>query len=58
MIFAGGAKANDAAYIKGNTFGSAYITEANECHQTFIQEVLDRTLSSKRRQILSPRLSG
>ena len=51
VIFAGGAKANDAAYIKGNTFGSAYITEANECHQTFIQEVLDRTLSSKRRQI-------
>ncbi len=51
IIFAGGAKANDAAYIKGNTYGTAYVTEANECHQTFLQEVLDRTLSSARRQI-------
>lgn len=51
VIFAGGAKANDAAYIKGNTFGTAYVTEANECHQSFVQEVLDRTLSSRRRQI-------
>ena len=51
IIFAGGAKVNDAAYIKGNTYGSAYVTEANECHQTFIQEVLDRTLSSSRREI-------
>ena len=51
VIFAGGGKSSDAALIKGNTFGSAYITEANECHQTFLQEVLDRTLSSSRRQI-------
>lgn len=51
VIFAGGAKANDAAYIKGNTYGSVYVTEVNECHQTFVQEVLDRTLSSSKRQI-------
>lgn len=51
VIFAGGAKANDAALIKGNTYGSVYVTEANECHQTFIQEVLDRTISSSRREL-------
>ena len=51
ILFAGGGKSSDAALIKGNTFGTAYVTEANECHQTFIQEVLDRTLSSSRRQI-------
>ena len=52
VIFAGGGKSNDAALIKGNSYGSAYITEANECHQTFVQEVLDRTLASHDRKIL------
>ena len=51
VIFAGGGRAGDAALIKGNSYGSAYITEANECHQTFLQEVLDRTLASRRRRL-------
>ena len=52
VIFAGGGKSNDAALIKGNSYGSAYITEVNECHQTFVQETLDRTLASGDRKIL------
>ena len=51
VIIAGGGKANDAAKIKGNSYGSAYITEVNECHQTFVQEVFDRTLASNKRQL-------
>lgn len=51
LIFAGGAKANDYVSIKGNTYGMAYITEANECHPTFLNEVMDRTLSSDNRKI-------
>lgn len=51
LIFAGGAKANDYISIKGNTYGMAYVTEANECHPTFLNEVMDRTLSSDDRKI-------
>lgn len=51
VIIAGGGKANDAARIKGNSYGSAYITEVNECHQGFVQEVFDRTLASSKRQL-------
>lgn len=51
VMIVGGGKADDAARIKGNSYGSVYITEANECHQTFIQECIDRTLSSSDRKI-------
>ena len=51
VIFAGGGKISDAPLIKGNSYGSAYITEANECHQSFVQEVLDRTLASRNRKV-------
>lgn len=51
VIFAGGGRVNDAPLIKGNSYGSAYITEVNECHQLFVQEALDRTLASKDRKI-------
>ena len=51
VIIAGGAKANDAAKIKGFSLGSVYISEANECCQSFIQETFDRTAASSRRQI-------
>lgn len=51
IIIAGGGKANDAAKIKGNSYGSVYITEVNECHQSFVQEVFDRTLASSKRQL-------
>jgi PBSX family phage terminase large subunit len=51
LIFAGGAKANDYVNIKGNTYGMAYITEANECHPSFLNEAMDRTLSSDNRKV-------
>lgn len=51
IIIAGGGKDGDAKYIKGNTYGMAYVTEANECHPSFISEVFDRTLSSSNRRI-------
>lgn len=51
VIFVGGGRCTDAALIKGNSYGSAYITEVNECHQLFVQEVLDRTLASRERRV-------
>lgn len=51
ILIAGGGKNGDERYIKGNTYGSAYITEANECAETFIKEVFDRTISSSERKI-------
>ena len=51
ILVSGGAKDGDEKYIKGNTYGMAYVTEANECHPNFIQEVFDRTLSSSDRKI-------
>lgn len=51
VLIAGGNDARSASLIKGHSYGSAYVTEANECHQTFIQEVFDRTLASSKRQL-------
>ena len=51
ILVSGGAKDGDEKHIKGNTYGMAYVTEANECHPNFIQEVFDRTLSSADRKI-------
>ena len=51
ILIAGGRKNGDEAFIKGFTLGSAYITEANECHINFLKEVFDRTLSSGNRKI-------
>lgn len=51
VVCTGGGKANDAARIKGNSYGTVYITEVNECHQSFVQEVFDRTLASSKRQL-------
>lgn len=51
ILIAGGGKNGDERYIKGNTYGATYITEANECAESFIKEVFDRTLSSNDRKI-------
>lgn len=51
VLVSGGGKNGDEKLIKGNTYGMAYITEANECHENFIKEVFDRTLSSTDRKI-------
>ncbi len=61
ILVSGGAKDGDEKYIKGNTYGMAYVTEANECHPKFIKEVFDRTLSSSDRKIfhdLNPKAPG
>ena len=51
VLVSGGGKDGDEKLIKGNTYGMAYITEANECHQKFLKEVFDRTISSSDRKI-------
>lgn len=51
ILVSGGGKDRDERLIKGNTYGTAYITEANECHPNFIQEVFDRTISSPDRKV-------
>ncbi|MBE6599121.1 MAG: hypothetical protein E7638_06745 [Ruminococcaceae bacterium] len=61
VLVSGGGKDGDEKYIKGNTYGMAYVTEANECHPHFIAEVFDRTLSSSDRKIfhdLNPKAPG
>ena len=51
VLIAGGADNGSEAKIKGQTYGSVYITEANECCEAFIKECFARTLSSKDRKI-------
>ena len=61
ILISGGGKNGDEKLIKGNTYGMAYITEANECVKSFIREVFDRTLSSKDRKVfhdLNPKSEG
>lgn len=61
VLISGGGKNGDEKLIKGNTYGMAYVTEANECAQVFLQEIFDRTLSSADRKIfhdLNPKAEG
>jgi PBSX family phage terminase large subunit len=61
VVIAGGGLSNDAARIKGNSYGMAYITEVNECHEDFFRETLDRTLASRDRRLffdLNPKPPG
>lgn len=61
VLVSGGGKNGDEKLIKGNTYGLAYVTEANECTPAFIQEVFDRTLADYDRGIyhdLNPKGSG
>lgn len=51
VLICGGGRDGDERRIKGNSYGSAYITEANECHPRFVREVFDRTVSSSERKI-------
>lgn len=51
ILISGGGKEGDERYIKGNSYGSAYLTEVNECAKSFVKEVFDRTLSSSERKI-------
>lgn len=51
VLVSGGGKDGDEKLIKGNTYGMAYVTEANECHPRFLKEVFDRTISSSDRKV-------
>lgn len=51
ILITGGADKTAVPKIKGNTYGSAYITEANECHPDMVKEVFTRTLTSNDRKI-------
>lgn len=51
VLITGGGDAGSVPKIKGNTYGSVYVTEANECHKDFIEEVFTRTLTSQDRKI-------
>lgn len=61
VLVSGGGKNGDEKLIKGNSYGMAYITEANECAPVFLKEVFDRTIASKDRKIfhdLNPKSEG
>ena len=61
VLVSGGGKKGDEKLIRGNTYGMAYVTEANLCTPTFLKEVFDRTLSSKDRKVfhdLNPKEEG
>lgn len=51
VLISGGGKVTDVPKIKGNTYGSVYVTEANECHPEFIKECFTRTLTSSKRKV-------
>ena len=51
VLIAGGADNGSEAKIKGQTYGSVYVTEANECCEAFVKECFVRTLSSHQRKI-------
>ena len=51
ILIAGGRDKGTEAKIKGQTYGSVYITEANECCEEFIKECMTRTLTSHNRKL-------
>jgi PBSX family phage terminase large subunit len=51
IIIGGGANKASNKLIKGFTLGSIYVSEANECDESFIKECFDRTISSNLRKI-------
>lgn len=51
VLITGGKYSDSFQLIKGFSLGSIYITEANECHKTYVKEAMDRTLASTSRTI-------
>jgi len=52
VILIGGGESNGSErLIKGFTLGTVYVSEANECAESFIKECFDRTISSSLRKI-------
>ena len=51
VLISGGPDVRSAAKIKGNSYGTVYVTEVNECDPDFVKEVFDRTLTSSDRKL-------
>lgn len=51
VLITGGGDVGSVPKIKGNSYGSIYVTEANECHPDFIKECFTRTISSNDRKL-------
>jgi Terminase-like family. len=51
VLISGGPDVRSAAKIKGNSYGTVYVTEVNECDPDFVKEVFDRTLTSSERKL-------
>ena len=51
VLLAGGRDKGTEAKIKGQTYGSVYVTEANECAEDFVKECMTRTLTSHDRKL-------
>jgi len=51
VLISGGGNEGDEKLIKGNTYGTVYCTEGNECAISFVREIFDRTISSSNRQL-------
>ena len=61
IVVVGGGKKGDEHKIRGNSYGCAYLTEANLLYVNFIKESFDRTITSKYRKIfldLNPMWDG
>ena len=52
ILFGSGLNKTSGKLVKGLTIGCAYVTEANECHIDFIEEIERRTRSAKDRVII------
>jgi PBSX family phage terminase large subunit len=51
ILISGGGKDGDEKSIHGNTYGTVYATEVNDCAKPFVKEIFDRTLSSSDRKL-------
>jgi PBSX family phage terminase large subunit len=51
ILISGGGKDGDEKAIHGNTYGTVYATEVNDCAKPFVKEIFDRTISSSDRKL-------
>jgi PBSX family phage terminase large subunit len=52
IIISGGGMKHHYTYIKGNSYETAYLTEANELHQTYFDEVLTRLMAAVNKKLI------
>lgn len=51
ILITGGGDVYSAPKIRGNSYGTIYVTEVNDCHHEFVKECLARTISSRDRKL-------